>query len=791
MKIFLVLLFGGVLPLVVYSQSGTSLGGIVLDRKGNVKDATVRIVSVKDPSISFTTTSDNVGQYRFSGFPEGTYRLQASSDASGSIRYSKTFEITIVGGQAQEFDLDLVETPQLSESVTISAGEEQTVEQVSKTVNVIDGQEMRDRADFSFVESLRIIPGFRVQQLGGFGKAANIKTRGLRNQDTAVLLDGIRFRDPSAITGDTSSFLSDLTLTSVSRVEVLRGSGSSLYGTNAIGGVIDLRTPEARHGTHGQIGGAVGGLGLGRFRGNISHGANGGRFGIGAGVSRTVYSKGVDGNDRAENTNIQTRLDAKPYARTSLSARIFFSDANVRLNSSPDTAGPLPSSNALIIGAVPNVNFVPDVDDPDDRQRSRFFSGQLAVNQVINNRLILNGYYQGLGTRRTNETGPLGIGFQSASTSVFEGVIHTGNAHLVWVPNSVHSVTAGYEFERETFRNQGRTPSGAGDFFSRAAQRSNTFFVQDLVSLSEGKLQLAGGARVQTFGLDQPRFSLANAPYEELRLDRPPNAITFDGAVSYYFRGPGTKLRAHVGNGYRVPSLFERFGTFFDNFSVPNRFVALGDPFLRPERSVAFDAGIEQQAFRQRLQLSATYFYTELHHTIGFGNVVPDIGTTMRPFGGYINQIGGISRGAEFSARVKPAAETDIFTSYTFTNSDQREPQVTGSGVTRSLGIPNHQFTLVATQRFGRAWINFDFLATSKYLAPIFDTNGFTFQTYVYRFKGNRRGDLTGGYTFGLGREGKTLRVYGTVENVFDQEYYENGFRTAKANGRVGLSLGF
>ena len=70
-------------------------------------------------------------------------------------------------------------------------------------------------ADFSLAESLRTIPGFRVQQLGGFGRTATIKTRGLRNQDTAILIDGIRFRDASAITGDASPFLSDFTLTSV------------------------------------------------------------------------------------------------------------------------------------------------------------------------------------------------------------------------------------------------------------------------------------------------------------------------------------------------------------------------------------------------------------------------------------------------------------------------------------------------------------------------------------------------------------------------------------------------
>jgi len=115
-------------------------------------------------------------------------------------------------------------------------------------------------------------------------------------------------------------------------------------------------------------------------------------------------------------------------------------------------------------------------------------------------------------------------------------------------------------------------------------------------------------------------------------------------------------------------------------------------------------------------------------------------------------------------------------------------PQVSKSGVYKSLGIPDHQFTVVATQRFSRAWINFDFLATSTYLAPVF--SNFNFTTYVYRFEGNRKGDLTGGYTFGLRNE-KSLRVYATVENVFNQEYYENGFRTAKATARLGATFAF
>ena len=111
------------------------------------------------------------------------------------------------------------------------------------------------------------------------------------------------------------------------------------------------------------------------------------------------------------------------------------------------------------------------------------------------------------------------------------------------------------------------------------------------------------------------------------------------------------------------------------------------------------------------------------------------------------------------------------------------------SRILTTLGVPDHQFTLVATQRFGRAWVNFDFFGTSTYLAPIFSNS--TFSTYVYRFRGNRKGDLTGGYTFGFKRDKQTLRVYATIENVFNYEYFENGFRTAKATARAGMTFGF
>ncbi len=788
------------LTISIWAQTGATLTGtIYLDGKP-AGDAVVELRPSKDPTQIIKTTTDANGVYRFENLPDETYQIWAEKRTpetrpglvggalGGAFNAAK-----LKSGQIKTVNLTLTlkvyeSTMRIRETVYISANTQQTVEQISKTVNVIDSQEMRDRADFSLVESLRTIPGFRVSQLGGFGRTATIKTRGLRNQDTAILLDGIRFRDAASITGDASAFLSDFTLTSVSKIEVLRGSGSSLYGTNAIGGTIDFQTPKPQTGWHGQIGGAFGGLGLGRFRGNVSNGNE--KIGFNAGVSRTVYTKGIDGDDDARNTNFQSRIEYDPFEKTNISARFFVSDAFVRLNSNPDTFGTLPATNATIINAIPRVNFTFDADDPDNSQKSKFFNGQVVLTQIINDKLIFQGSYSGLKTSRKNDSGVLGIGFQSASTSVFDGTIQTANGHFNYTPNKFNQITVGYEFEDEKYGNDGFTPSGAGNFFTRARQSGNTFYAQDLMSLLNGNLQIAGGFRAQIFSLKNTTFSLNNAPYSRLTLENPPTAYTFDGSAAYFFEKSGTKLRAHVGNGYRVPSLYERFGTFYSTFGTPS-FVALGDPNLKPEKTIAFDGGIEQNLFGNKARLSATYFYTKLLKTIGYGNVVPAIGTTTRPFGGYLNTKGGIARGAEFSAKVKPGDSTDIFASYTFTNSDQRTPQVTGNRNISTLGIPAHQFTLVATRRFKRAWVNFDFLATSSYLAPVFDTNNFTFQTYIYRFKGNRKADLTGGYTFGFRQEKLTLRVYGTIENLFDQEYFENGFRTSGATGRLGLSFGF
>lgn len=789
-------------------QKSDAVPNFLPDPGETVRDKTVTLVSQDGMKEVAETRTGPEGNFVFENVAAGEYVVFVECSYCWRERVSR--EVSVAAGQDLKLEIELPRIT-IEEKVEVSAGTSQPISEVSKTVNIIDSEEIADRNEFSLTDALRTIPGFRLQQLGGFGKTASIKTRGLRNQDTAVLIDGMRFRDASSITGDASAFLSDFVLTDTARVEVLRGSGSSLYGTNAIGGVLDVRTGAAGNDFHGSFSGEGGGLGLKRLNGDLAGPILKDKVFFSFGGARTVFGDGIDGEDDADNTSFKGRIDFQPTDGTRISGRFYFSDAFVRLNSSPDTIGVLPGTNSTIIDAVPlsiaelkryadgtlvaqlnagNADFIPDTNDPDNFQKSDFFSGQLSLVQIVATDLVFNASYQGLKTSRENENGVLGVGFQpfgGAETSFFDGQIQTLNAHFDWISSADNQLTAGYEFEWEKFGNDGLTFDSTGNFTTRARQLSHTFYAQDLLGLFGDRLQLAGGVRAQLFRLENPSFSATGAPYENLTLEDPPNAYTFDGSVSYYFRSMGTKLRAHAGNGYRVPSLYERFGTFYSSFSQD--FTALGDPGLKPERSIAFDGGIEQNLSGNRVRLAATVFYTRLTDTIGFGNAVPAIGSTPRPFGGYLNTKGGLARGAEFSGRMRATRSTEVFVSYTYTNSDQREAQVAGSGVLRSLGIPDHQFTLSATQRIKGLTLNFDLLATSDYLAPIFSNT--TFSTYLYRFEGNRRADLTGSYEIPVRGEKVHLRLFGTIENLFDNDYFENGFRTAGRTARGGLGIRF
>ena len=128
-----------------------------------------------------------------------------------------------------------------------------------------------------------------------------MRLRGQRNFDTSILVDGLRLRDASDPNGSAFVLMADLVPLELDRVEVLRGSGSSIYGSNAIGGVLNLVPASGSGHPHFQLGWEGGSLSTLRERVSGSGGI-GKRAGFTFGLNRIDVRRGVDGNDEYGNT---------------------------------------------------------------------------------------------------------------------------------------------------------------------------------------------------------------------------------------------------------------------------------------------------------------------------------------------------------------------------------------------------------------------------------------------------------------------------------------------------------
>jgi outer membrane receptor protein involved in Fe transport len=228
--------------------------------------------------------------------------------------------------------------------------------------------------------------------------------------------------------------------------------------------------------------------------------------------------------------------------------------------------------------------------------------------------------------------------------------------------------------------------------------------------------------------------------------------------------------------------LFERFGEgTFGSAGV----VRFGDPTLTAEQSISVDGGFDQQLAGDRVLFGATYFYTRLQRSVAFtGFAVDPLG--LGRFSGFANRPGGLSRGVETYLDTTPIKGMDLRASYTFTNSDRALP---GLGLQPEYVIPEHLFGLTMTQRYRSLLFSFDLNRTGSYLAPVFENN-FPFRSADLRFSGYTKADLFASYERHQ-TERMTLVLFGGVENVFNQTYYENGFLAPGAVGRGGLQVKF
>ena len=338
-SVFFIQAFGWAFIFFCCSASAQAISGSVLDPQGaSVPGARVGIFG-RDSSSRTSTLSDAQGQYRFDRIPPGEYIIEAEAQGFGRIT-SPPVRVERAGFKIYDINLSLA---QVSQDVVVTAtGTAQSIDELSKTITVMDNHEVLQRDEYSIAEALRTVPGVRFQQLGGPGALSSLKIRGLRNEDTAILIDGQRFRDVAAPQGDASGFLSDLLFTNTDRVEVLRGSGSSFYGTNAIGGVVNIITDEGGGRTHGNILAEGGSLGFFRAGAQLAGGIRANRVTYSVGAGNMSVTEGVDGYDAMRDTSGQGKIQFHLTPTSTLAARFYAVDGFQQVNTTPFAAGDVP-----------------------------------------------------------------------------------------------------------------------------------------------------------------------------------------------------------------------------------------------------------------------------------------------------------------------------------------------------------------------------------------------------------------------------------------------------------------
>jgi len=776
-NIFLTFVFVLTITTNIFGQGAGGINGAIVD-ENNAKIAGAQVILRSSSGVYLTTTTDQTGAFKFENLRSGSYFVAVK--ANGFSVFTSE-EIEFQRGDSKQVNVEL-KIASINESVVVTAtGTVQRADEVSKVVSTLDAQEIEAKHELSLTESLRGTPGVRVQQQGSPGSLTTLRLRGQRNFDTAVLLDGLRVRDAGDINGSAVSLITDLVPVALDRIEVLRGAGSSIYGTHAIGGVVNLIPAVGSSGFHIDAGFDGGSLATYRERLQASGGSE--RFAFELGVNRLDVRNGIDGDDAYGNTGFAGRLQFNPTPSITISANLLGNIANARVNDNPFPLAAAFGTSERFPKAVAGVTFQPDFNNPDQGRRNRLLVGSGRFSHVVSDTVSYSVAYQRVSSDRRNYNGPA-VDPRFASfvpfgdfelQSINNGDVDTVDGRVNFYFSKSNLLTAGFEFERESLF-QSNTPSFT--FLNNTTDRQRTFavFGQDQLSFLDDRLRFSIGVRGQWY-----RISGADRP-GVLQGREAESSATGDGAVAYFIRSTGTKLRAHAGNGFRAPSLFERFGE--GNFGSAG-IVRFGDPTLKAEQSISVDGGFDQRLANDRVLFGATYFYTRLQRVIAFtGFLVDPLG--LGRFSGFENRPGGFSRGVETYFNTAPVKGMDLRASYTFTNSDRA---LVGQGLLPEYVIPKHLFGLTLTQRYRTLLFSFDLNRTGSYLAPVFENN-FPFRMAELTFSGYTKGDLFVSYERRQ-TERVTLVFFGGVDNVFNQTYYENGFLAPKALGRGGVRVRF
>lgn len=499
----------------------------------------------------------------------------------------------------------------------------QPIARAGSAITVITAEEIAQASARDVGDLLRRVPGVTLTQSGGPGQLQVARIRGGDVRHTLVMIDGIRVNDPSS-TGREFDF-STLVLANVERIEVLRGPQSALYGSDAMGGVINIITKRGEGPPRGSVAVEAGSYGTKEIRAGVS-----------GSTDRVSYAFGFSGLDTAGFSTYGYRI---PRITSRFPYR-FEADGSERAGGSARIGVQVTDTTRVEFGGGSSVN-VADYDAafgafPDTPSVARSFLTD-GYARVLNDSFggVLHSdlkIYANRVERRFRDIsygafgGPL-LTFANRNEFIGEraGVEYQGDVKL----GAFGTFTFGAKAERERadgFSRDLTVPAFGPDRDFAAEQTTRSLFALHQFSIGE-RWHLSVGGRIDD--VEGPTRGGVGG-------DAGDTFVTWRATSAYEILESGTKLRASAGTGGKAPSLYQLFSFY-------------GNRNLESERSVGVDAGIDQALFDGRLTLSGTVFFNRYRELIDFA-FDPAICTPSQIFGCYINVARAETSGFELSA---------------------------------------------------------------------------------------------------------------------------------------------
>ncbi|MEG8040626.1 TonB-dependent receptor [Sphingomonas sp. LR60] len=579
-------------------------------------------------------------------------------------------------------------------------------DRVTASVTVLDKAAIDRAQDLSVADLLLRTPGVSLSRNGGYGTSTSLRIRGAEADQTVVVIDGVKINDPSSPGGGYN--FANLLIGDASRIEVLRGPQSILWGSQAIGGVVNIVTP----------------LPTAALEGSID---------LEGGSRETVSARAALGGTTGP---LAWRVGAQSFTTDGISAlkagteRDGYTNQNVQARAVLTIA---PGISADLRGSYANGrnDFDGFSGDTPEYGLTREFVGYAGLNIDLFDARLRNRFGYGYTDTDRDNYNP----DQVEQTQTFAAL---GRNHRLEYQGTL-ALTKGVDAVFGVENEVSRFSTASSDFVApyalgtpaRGRAELTSFYGQLNVSPFDG-LTLNGGVRHD----DHSRFG---------------TQTLFAGGANWVLP-TGTVLRASYSEGFKAPTLYQLFSEY-------------GNQALNPERAKGWEAGAEQRFMDGRFALGGTYFERRSRDQIVYTGCNPGTtdplcfvpgSTTEQRFGYYQNVARAFARGVEAVARAQVGEHLSLDGNYSWVLSEDRSPGRTfGNWLPRR---PRDTANVAATYTFAESG---SFGVAARFAGTSFDN-----ASNATRLGGYTLVDLRGELPLS-----SNVRLFARVENLFDERY--------------------